>query len=386
MTLTLGTVITAARDRSAWFHRTRVTDAVIARFLSDAQNELIGAAVRRDPQYLAQTANVVLHLSGDDAPGQVGAGTDGGVPGISDGLGGFGTAPGTAGALIEVSIAAADGATAYVTDRVISSATATTVTSLGAGRGVNADQGLVLVIVTGTGIDQRREIISNTADTWTISTGSDGQQWQTVPDTTSLMSVYVPTYGADEAMTAFTAVPSTTTSVGYLVKLSATGVPYIDFTAPLSATMDAGVSLPAMQFPLDGTVWFIDGSNGPLSIVNADRRFSASRSPSVYFVGQQLFLAGSVADWVDVASIALRYTPVAPPFTALTDVFLIPDAARPVLVSLAASFMAMRVSGVPGVSIDPSPHHATATAAQGTFLASVSAGKRGRGLRTREVW
>lgn len=386
MSLTLNTIITASRDRSPWFFRTRVTDATLARYLSDAQNELIGAAVRRDPQYLAQTANVVLHVDGSDAPGVVGAGTVGGVPGQSDGAGGFQIASGTAGALIEAGVTSADGASVFVTDRVVTSATSTSVTSTGAGRTVNADIGRVLVITDGAGLGQRRTILSNTATAWTISTGSDGQTWATVPDATSLMSVVAPTYSADDTMTVFTAVPSTTTNVGYLVRLNAQGVPFIDFAAPLVATIDTGVSLPAMQFPLDGTVWFVDGSAGPMNIITADQRFHSQRWPSVYYVGQQLYLAGSQSDWQDVASIALRYTPIAPPFTALTDLFLIPDAARPALVAMASSFMAMRVSGLPDVTIDPRPHQAAAAGATDSFMASVSAAKRGRGMRTREVW
>lgn len=386
MSLSLGTVITAARDRSAWFHRSRVPDAVAARFLSDFQNTLIGAAARRDPQYLAQVATVVLHLDGADAPGVVGAGTSGGAPGATDDNGMFSSVAGTAGALIETRTASADGAQVVVAERVVTSATQTSLTSTGAARPTNQDIGRVLVIATGTGIGQRRSILSNAAESWIISTGTDGQQWTTVPDTTSVFDVVVPTYGSDSAATVFTAVPSTTSTTGYLVKLTSAGVPFIDFTQPLVATIEAGVSLPAMQFPLDGTVWCTDGSSGPLGIVAASDRFGGHRWPSVYVNGQQLYLAGSAQEWQSVASIALRYTPIAPAFTALTDAFLVPDHARPALVSATASFMAARVSGMEGVTIDPTSHRADALVDERSFLANVSAAKRGRGLRTREVW
>lgn len=385
MSLTLGTIITAARDRSPWFHRSRCTDAVVARYLSDLQNELIGTAVRRDPQYVAQVANVIISLSGNDAPGTVGAGTVGGTPGTTDSDGIFSTQEQTAGALIEAKLTSAEGASVFVADRVVTSAVSTTLTSTGANRTVNQDAQRVLVITAGTGIGQRRTILSNTADTWTISTGSDGQTWATVPDTTSLFDVVEPNYDSDDAATVFTALPATTTTTGYLVRLDAHGIPFIDFTQPLVATMDLGVSLPAMQFPLDATVWFVDGSSCALPIVTAERRFGVA-GHAIYFVGQQLFLAGCQQEWADVQSVAVRYTPIAPPFTALTDTFLIPDHARPALVSKAASFMAMRVAGMPDVQIDPSPHSAEGQRAELLFLASVSAAKRGRGLRTREVW
>lgn len=386
MSLTLGTIITAARDRSPWFHRTRVTDAVTARYLSDLQNELIGAAVRRDPQYLAQTANIVLSLSSADAPGTVGAGTSGGVPGTSDSNGVFSTTTGTAGSLVEANVTTATGAQVFLSQRITTSATATTIASTGASRTSNQDVNRVLVITAGAGIGQRRAILSNTTDTWTISTGSDGQQWAVTPSTTSMFDVVVPIYGADSAIGAFTAVPATTSAVGYLIKLSATGVPYIDFTQPLVATMDAGAPLPAMQFPVDGTAWYTDGTSGPLWICVAEQRFRPPRFPAVYVQEQHVFLTGQSTDWQDVASIALRYTPIAPPFTALTDTFLLPDHARPALVSMGASFMAMRVAGMPDVQIDPAPHHKDGARAEASFLANVSAAKRGRGMRARAVW
>jgi hypothetical protein len=387
VTLTLGTIVTAARDRSPWFFRTRAPDAIVARHLSDVQNELIGAAVRRDPQYLAQTANIVLNLDGASAPGVAGAGTTGGVPGVVDSLGNFATTQGTAGALVEANVTSATGAGVYVSGRTVSSATLTTITSTGANRAVNQDVGRVVVLTAGTGLGERREVLSNTIDTWTISTGSDNQQWVNSPDTTTLFDVVAPAYGADDAMTVFTAVPSTTSSTGYLVKVSAQGVPFIDFTHPLVATMDAGVPLPAMQFPLDGTVWYNDGSSEPLHICAADQRFNPPRTPAVYVLGQSLYLTGQSNDgWQDVASIALRYTPIAPAFTALTDTFLLPDHARPALIAKAAAFMAVHVSALPDVKMDPSPHLADSQRAETTFLANVSAAKRGRGLRARDVF
>lgn len=383
MSLLLSSVITASRDRSPWFHKSRVTDAVLARHLSDVQNELIAAAVRRDPQFLAQAANVVLNLDGSDAPGTVGAGTSGGLP--SDGTG-LATAQGTAGALVEARTTTAEGASVFVAERVATSATANALTSTGAGRSVNADAQRVLVITGGKGLGQRRTIISNTADTWTISTGSDGQQWTTIPDSTSLLRVVVPVYGVDDGIGVITNAPAVSTTVGYLVKLHANGTPYIDFTAPLVATMDAGVPLPSMQFPLDGTCWYTDGSSAPLYITSAERRFTPAQFPAIYVLGQTLYLVGQTTDWQGIASISLRYAPVAPVFTALTDTFLLPDHARPALVAKAAAFMAMRVNGMPEVNIDPITLKGEAVVSEKAFLNSVSAGKRGRRLQTRDVY
>lgn len=386
MTLVLSDVVTAARDRSPWFHPVRVTDAVIARFLSEAQNELIGAAVRRDPQYLAQTANIVVALSGSDAPGTVGAGTTGGTPGSSDSGGLFTPAQGTIGSLVEAKVTAAEGASLFVADRVVSSAATTSITSTGANRTTNQDAQRMVVITSGTGYGQRRLVLSNTADTWVISTGSDGQQWTTTPDSSSTFDVVSPVYGSDDAIGVVTGLPAVTTSVGYLVKVSAQGVPFIDFTQPLVATVDAGASLPAMQFPLDGTVWYVDGSCGPLRLVPVTQRFGAFPQHTAYAVDQQLYLVGESADWQDVASISLRYTPIAPAFTALTDTFLLPDHARPALIAMSAAFMAERVSAWPDVSITIAPLNQRAAESRVAYLANVSAAKRGRNLRVREVY
>jgi hypothetical protein len=74
-------IITAARDRHPAFFKTRVPNATIARFLSDYQNELIGKALLRDKQFLAQKASVVLDLDAASAPGTVGANAGAGLPG-----------------------------------------------------------------------------------------------------------------------------------------------------------------------------------------------------------------------------------------------------------------------------------------------------------------
>jgi hypothetical protein len=384
VTLTLDTVLTAARDKSPWFHISRITNAILARHLSDVQNELIGAALRRDAQYLAQTANVMVALSDDSAPGTAGAGTVGGVPGSLDDSGGFATLQATAGALIEASTSAAGGATVWVSERVCSAATATTIQSTGAARSVDedADGSRVVVITSGVGLGQIREIASNTADTWTVA-----DAWETTPDDSSIFDIVTPEYGADNAAGVVTGLPATSTTQGYLVKLNAQGVPYIDFTTPLVATMDVGVPLPAMQFPIDATVWYTDGTSAECHIVSRHERFG--RAPAILVDSQQVFLVGEDGDWSDVQSVALRYAPVAPAFTALTDVFLLPDHARPVLIAKAEAFMALRVLGMADVSMTPTQlaaHVANSATAERNFLNNVTHAKRGRFARVRDRW
>lgn len=382
MSLSLGTICTAARDRHPSFFRSRVTDAVLARYLSDVQNELIANAVIRDRQYLAQTAVVSVSLSDDNVPGIAGAGTSGGVPGVSiNGV--FSLTEASTGSVIETGVTEADGATVLISETSVTSATSTTLTKTAAGRTVNGDVSRVLVITAGLGMGQRREVVSNTATVWTVAA------WETIPDSTSLFTLVIPTIVSDDTAGAITALPSTTTNQGYLVKLSASGVPYIDYTTPLTATVEHGVPLPSMRALLpDLCQWWQTGSEqpSPLSVTNAQRRFDSTGAPAVYTIGETLYLCGSSSDWSDVASLELRYVPVTPAFTALTDLFLLPDHARPVLVAKAAAFMAMRVQGMDGVVMDSGPHSAEAQRAESDFYRAVLLGKRGRNPRIAERW
>lgn len=388
MSLSLGDVLTAARDRSRAFFQTNAPNAVLARYLSDVQNDLITKAVQRDRQFLAQSASIVIAISSDDTPGTVGAGTSGGVPGTTDGDT-FTTSESTTGSVIEAGVTEADGAVVLMQETVVASATPTTVTVTGASRTVNADVGMLVVVTAGAGFGQRREVVSNTADTWTISTGSDGFQWVTEPDTTSLVAIVQPALTSDDTAGAVTALPSTTQSDGYLVKLDSSGVPYIDFTDPLTATVEQGVPLPTMHAVIPDLcqVWRTGCPvPEPLWVTSASRRFAPERFPAVYVIGQTLYLTGQSEDWSDIASLELRYVPVAPVFTRLTDLFLLPDSARSALVARAAAFMAIRVQGVAGVTLDPTPLLAEAQAEEATWLRTVMLNTRGRTNRVREVW
>lgn len=381
MSLTLAAILTAARDRHPAFSRERVTDAVIARYLSDVQNELISAASIRDRQFIAQTAVVSIAIDDASAPGTAGAGTTGGVPGVVSGDS-FTTSESSTGSVIEVGVTEANGATVLIADSPLTSATSTTLTKTGAARTVNGDVDRLLVITAGKGLGQRRLVTSNTASIWSFAA------WDIVPDTTSLFSLVEPVYLSDETAGAVTALPSTTQNLGYLVKLDASGSPYLDYTEPLVATLEQGVPLPSMQALLVDLcqLWRTDCTTPePLRVTTAQQRWNFG--PAVYQVGSTLYLSGDSCAWSDAQSIEIRYVPLAPAFTALTDLFLLPDQARPVLVAKAASFCAMRVEGLEGVNIDSRKHSAEAERAERQFYQTVLSGKRGRGPnRIREAW
>jgi hypothetical protein len=369
----LSDVITAARDRHPAFHKTRVTDAVLARFLTDYQNALIAKCLQRDSHYLEQSVGIAFSLDTANAPGTVGAGTSGGLPGAVSGAGALSAINETAGSLVASETTTAEGATVWVAERAATAATANTISSTGAGRTTNQDAGRLVVITAGKGTGQRREVASNTADQWTTT-----QNWETTPDTTSLFQIVTPVLEVENEALVVTDLPALSDRVGYLVRLNAQGTPYIDYTKPLVASIEKGVPLPSITAISGGTVRYTDGDTDPLAIVNYRHRFDPPRFPAVWQAGETLFFCGDTADWVEVASIEVRYSPVAPKFTALTDYFLLPDASRPAVVERAAALAALRVAGTEGIEIDPELFRASAERAEQAYLSSLRLSKRSR--------
>ena len=380
MPFTLQQAITAARDRGYWFRRERVPDGVLARWLSEYQNALIAKCARRDRHYLRQSASIALSVSTANTPGVAGAGTSGGLPASVDANGNASVVESSAGALVELGLTSAEGAAVMVAERVVTSATSTTTTSTGAGRTVNEDVGRVVRITAGRGQGQVREITANTATQWTHAA------WTTIPDTTSLMQVVAPALVTDETADVVTALPIESSQTGYLVRINASGVPYLDYTQPLTVSTEAGVALPSVLAVTGGTVRYTDGTADPLTITDADARFRRFHSPAVFLAGETLHLVGTSDEWSDVASIEVHYLPIAPDLTQRTDVFLLPDAAKGSVVAQAAAFMAARVSAMPDVKMDPTPLVAMGAEAERGYLASLSIGPRARTTTIREVW
>lgn len=372
MSLTLDAVLVAARDQHPAFHRSRVPHGVLARFLSDYQNVLIGQAGASDPFYCAQTATIALAFDGAHAPGTVGPGTSGGLPAalVDEALH---VVEQSSGALVT-----AETEVVVYGPKVVTSATASTLTYSGGDRTTNQDAGKVLVIVDGVGLGQRREILSNTATEWTL----DGD-WTTTPTTASLFSVVSVEQAVDETQGVVTDLPATAERRGYLVKLSASGVPYIDYTTPLLATVETGVPLPSMTALLGGTVHYTDGDAGPLCVTSFRERYDPARFPAVYQTGEEVRFCGETSDWEDVASLEVRYAPVAPLFTALTDYFLVPDAAKPCLVAKAAAFMALRLAGQSDLGVDAAAYEAKAQDAEARYLQTVRLSGRAQTRRMR---
>lgn len=379
MSILLSDVITAARDRHAAFHRSKVTHAVLARWCSEYVNHLIVRCATRDTRYMQQSASIVLALSDANTASGAGAGSGGGLPGEIEADGDVQLTTSTTGSLVQIGTSAEDGATIIVAERVVTSATASTVTSTGAGRTVNEDMGRLVYVTLGTGHGQFRQIASNTSDTWTLE-----NDWTTPPDSTSLVVILEPSYFVDGDLGTATAVPSVDTQTGYLVKTDAAGLPYIDYTTPLVASVDHGVTLPAMHALTGGTVRYAEtAADHPLRIVGYEDRFRVA-APAVYRAGETVFLCGQETDWQDVESLELHYIPVAPQLTALTDVLLVPDAAKGCIVAQAAAFMALRLAGE--APVDAAAFAMLGDRAEAAYVASVGLNSRAKAMRIREAW
>lgn len=367
MAFQLSAVITAARDRHPLFHRTRVTDAVLARFLSDYQNELIAKAVEREKHFMMQSASIVFSLDAANAPGTVGAGTSGGLPGAVSSAGALSVSEETTGALVEIS------GTVVVAERVVTAATANTISSTGAGRTTDQDLARVVVITAGKGKGQIRSISANSAAQWTVSAN-----WDTIPDITSLFEIRSAGFNVDNTAAVVTQLPSEDTQTGFLVRINAQGVPYIDYTKPLVASVEHGVSLPSMTALIGGTCRYVNGDSDKLTVTSFANRFDPLTWPAIYPAGETVRFCGSNNDWLDVSSLELHYVPIAPALTALTDFLLLPDTAKPAVISRAAAFMALRVQGTEDVKIAADVFESLAQGSEDRFLKTIRLSSRAR--------
>lgn len=388
MSLTVQQAIDQVRSVHPAFSRYMVPDKALADFFTREQQRLMTLAVSRDRSYLSQSLSILFDLSNADAdaPGTAGAGTAGGVPVVPAGST-YTPSQTTTGSAVGVS----DGAL-LVNDTSVVSATATTLTGLGASWTTDAYAGKIVRIVAGKGANTSpRTIASNTATTLTVT-----QAWEVTPDATSTFHIAPAVTTADGTLGAVTDLPSVSTNRGFLVKLNAQGVAYLDYAAPLVGHVSRGIPLPSYHSVLGGTVrwsasagatWATAQSDYgamPLMLVSKSMRYSAPRRPAAYLDGQKLFLVGQRIEWQAAESIELFYTPVPPSFTARTDLFLLPDHALHVLVAKGAVFAASRITGVPNVPQPPSDLLvAEAAEAEAGFLATISLTKRSRIGRVR---
>lgn len=380
MSLRLSDVIAGVRSRNPAFERHMVPDKSLADFFTTEQQRLVTRALERDRHYLAQSLTVALELSSSNAPGTAGDTTSGGVPAQLSSSGAITVAEETAGSLVTVET---DGVGTLVNDTDVVSATATTLVGFAAAWVVNAYVGKAVVITAGKGYGQPpRTIASNTANqlTWTDA-------WPVIPDSTSTFKIVSEVLSVDETAGVVTAIPSVSDRTGFLVRLNANGVPYIDYTKPLTVSADKGVPLPSYHSILGGSVRFSDSVSSvvPLKLQSYTDRLNPNGWPAAYVFNQMLFLCGGAADWDSVDGVELHYVPIPPAFAARTDYFLLPDHSYSVLVARGAVFAANRLASLadaPRVAL--APLNQEASEAESAYLASIGLTRRARASRMRE--
>lgn len=384
MALQLGAIITAVRDRHPAFHPTRVPNAVLARFFTDQQRILISKLAEVNRSHVAQQCSISLAaVAPENALGAVGAGSPGGLPAEEDN--GVVTAvDAEAGAALELDFANGQ---VLVSDFVGTGFAATYIDDALAAWTVNAYAGKFLWVVAGNHFDTKREIISNTATRLVYSTGSDGLD--VTLDSTDVVRVVSPIEQVTAGMGIVTTMMPQARRYGYLVKLDAQGLPYIDVSTPIVAKFDQGIELPPHESILGGTVRFL---NDPVS-VDQFRMLPYSQRTRIGYgywgweENGQLFLSGRKEDWAQVDYIDLRYVPVSPEFAALTDYFLLRDEARSALVAHGALFAAERCNGmVDTPAIDLTPLAARAQDAEAALISGAGRNIRAFAQYTKTVW
>lgn len=381
MAFTLADYIKFVRNAHPAFEQRILPDKVLADFATLDQRSVISVALQKDRQYLSQSFPVAFDIEhwSQNAPGIAGAGTSGGVPAKATNNG-FEAIQTTVGSAVELNT---DDVITRVNDAVVASATPTTVTAIGVSWGNNAFIGDTVRIIAGKGYNQPpREIASNSSDTLTVS-----QPWAIVPDSTSVFEVVQATMNVDGTFGVITDIPSSTTHFGYLVKLNAQGIPYIDVTTPLVTSLSQGIPLPAHYSIYSTTVWGRAASGErsiayPFELMTYSNRYSPRNRYSGYILGNCLYLNGDRGSWNNIKNLEIHYSPVAPALTARTDFFLLPDNALSWLVSRAVLYAANRLQGNPLIPVFDMTHFVAKEAEEKRqFLGTLGLTKTARSFR-----
>lgn len=347
MTLTAGIIIDAARNSHPAFDRGAIPSSVAARYVNEAQRRFLLAAHERNQTYLTRRWTILLLPNQDVA--QVGAGTQGSAP-LLVGTTALRRSLGNTGSAATLP----DDPIVLVPERAATSAGGVTLVDTTASMPVDLYVGQLLVIVSGLGAGQVRDIASNTSDTFTVT-----EAWTQVPDDTSTYAVL----GDNEVVTGSVGIsmgqqPTTVSREGWLVYLDAQGNPYLDLAAPVTVPVSDGIPIPPHYYVNHGLVRFVTDPNYPNSsktftISTLDAQANPPMPYSGAIVDQKLQLFRPFEQWKRVTSIEIPYLPLAPTVSGYDDVLFLPDTAEEALVARVALQMAKRVRAMDRLG-DPS--------------------------------
>ena len=164
-------------------------------------------------------------------------------------------------------------------------------------------------------------------------------------------------------------------------------------SSPLPSGNPTGIVLPTYKRVLGGTVHLTSNTDNdpeldyPLTIVDYSLRLRTRAVYSCWITDNTLFQIGTDSDWEDVGSFDVQYVAEPTSFTALTDLFTLPDSARPCLVARSAYMAGNRIQGLPDVpKFDTSNLADDASEAETAWLADVGGQRKSRTSSVREVW
>lgn len=380
MPLRAGQIIEAARIAHPAFTRAVAPTSICARLLNEVQRRLLMAAHQRNPSYLVRRWPIAL-LPGQDVA-RVGAGASQGAP-LQPGAGHL-----TRRRVNTGSLATLAPSTILVSERAASAATATSLQDATAAWAVDAWQNREVEIVDGPGRGQVRRITSNTATTLQVTPA-----WESgaVPTAESTYQIREPATEAVAAVSVQMAgVPALEARQGWLVKLDALGVPYLDLAEPVEVPVTVGIPLPPNHHVLQGVV-VLRGARSPaerevLTLTSSAHQLTPPRPYCAYVEGEHLFLCGTAAQWRAVEVIEVPYLPLAPAVSRAEDLLILPDAAEEALVAGVVLGLARRGlhMGVVGQGVDLLVQRAQEM--ETLYLNHVAGVGRATVSQIREVW
>jgi len=308
MAIQLSELIEDARYSTSVWSEVRQPHGVIMRHISRRQRALVEEALLYDKQYLAQKlAFVVKDTAYDGYPAQLSGST------VT-----YEDTP--AGDLAEF-----EAGTQFDTGVADDTSTSTTLVDSVKSWTTNAYANKYVHIYMGTGKDQWRKIVSNTATALTIDSS---YPWTAIPDSTSLYEIVSLSIVVDEDAKMVKDIEPIVTSPAYSVKVDATGTAYIATDEPIELPTRAGLTLPENVRIIGGTQYRAEYEYGEVHVVPFHLRFQPPLRPAVYILNNELYLIEPGSDYTTDDVIEIQYVPIPPRLTATDDYLLVPEAAR----------------------------------------------------------
>ena len=150
-----------------------------------------------------------------------------------------------------------------------------------------------------------------------------------------------------------------------------------------------GITLPANRGVQEVGAVDLQGNVISVDLIPAGQRDQPHKMATAWIINGVLYLNGLAANWNSVASISVRYAPVAGQVLTDADLLSLPDSARSAVVGALAAFMAKRGQtdkdgDLP--PIDVQQFLTDAAKAESEFLTEIGNTLTSQVFRVRDVW